>query len=165
MNPAEIPRGFGALYSQLGAWFERESSGTTQDEIFAFAPIAKETAVYDPLLYDPSDPDAFVRRQRAFGAPDFVWMMPGGGSVSPIRPAGELLELTADIMLIKWRETGFGAPVYQRAAFRLDEDGLAIKWGVFGATAPAAIAPTLEPAEPCDDLTVICYDHEPVPGF
>jgi hypothetical protein len=165
MNPAEMPRGFGALYSRLGAWFERESTGTTQDEIFAYAPIAKDTAVYDPLLYDPLDPDTFVRRQRAFGAPDFVWMMPGGGSVSPIRPAGELLELTADVMLIKWREIGFGNPVYQRAAYRLDEDGITIKWGVFGATAPDATAPTLGPTEPCDDLTVTCYDHEPVSGF
>jgi hypothetical protein len=165
MNPAEIPRGFGALYSQLGAWFERPSGGTTQDEIFAYAPIAKDTAVYDPLLYDPMDPDAFVRRQRALGAPDFVWMMPGGGDVSPVRPAGELLELTADVMLIKWREIGFSGSVYQRAAYRLDEDGLTIKWGVFGATAPDAIAPILGLAEPCDDLTVICYDHEPVPGF
>ncbi len=165
MNPAEIPRGFGSLYSQLGAWFERASDGTTQDEIFAFAPIAKDTAVYDPLLYDPIDPDAFVRRQRAFGAPDFVWDMPGGGSVSPIRPGGELLDLTPEVMLIKWRDTGFGAPVYQRAAYRLDEDGLTIKWGIFGANAPDATAPTLGPAELCDDLTVICYDHEPVSGF
>jgi hypothetical protein len=58
-------------------------------------------------------------------------------------------------------------PILRRIGFipNRDDDRLTIKWGIFGANAPDATAPTLGPAEPCDDLTVICYDHEPVYGF
>jgi hypothetical protein len=68
-------------------------------------------------------------------------------------------------MLVKWSDLDFGAPpptappLYQWAAYRLDVDGLAIKWGSFALTAGAAVQPILGPSEPCDDGVVLCYEH------
>jgi hypothetical protein len=63
-------------------------------------------------------------------------------------------------MLIKWRDFNATNPVvYQRLAHRLDTDGLTIEWGNFAATTGAALQPTLFPGDPCDDTTVMCYDH------
>ena len=159
------PLDFSQLYSFLGGWYERTEPGTMSNEIFSYAPIAKDVAAWDPSLYDPSDPDALVLRQRARGEPDFAWEMPDHSIVNPHYPAGELLELTSDSMLIKWRDLGYGAPVYQRAAYLLDADGLKIKWGVFADTPPAATVPVLDPLEACDDVEVLCYDHEQRPGY
>jgi hypothetical protein len=68
-------------------------------------------------------------------------------------------------MLVKWSDLDSGAspptapPLYQWAAYRLDVDGLAIKWGSFALTAGAAVQPILGPSEPCDDGVVLCYEH------
>jgi hypothetical protein len=66
---------------------------------------------------------------------------------------------TADSLLFKWRDIWTGGPAYQRAAFRLDSQGLTIKWGAFSATAGGAVPPVLGAAEACNDADVICYDH------
>jgi len=159
------PLDFSRLYSHLGGWWERPEPGTTTDEIFAYAPIAKDVAIWDETNYDPLDPDALVLRQRARGAPNFAWQMPDGSTLHPFYPAGELLELTADTMLIKWRDMGYPTAVYQRAAYLLDVDGLKIKWGEFADSVAAASQPSLGPSEPCDDLEVLCYSHEQHDGY
>jgi hypothetical protein len=48
---------------------------------------------------------------------------------------------------------------YQRATYLLDELGLKVAWGAFAETPGAANQPTLTGAEPCDDLLILCYDH------
>ena len=98
----------------------------------------------------------------------FSWTMPDDSLIETSFPAGEILELTASTILIQWRDLGWaGGEVYQGAAFRLDEEGLTIKWGEFEATQGAAGAgtPTLGAGEACDETTVICYFHKEQPGF
>jgi hypothetical protein len=153
------------LYSFLGGWYEREEPGTTSNEIFSYAPIAKDVAAWDPSLYDPSDPDALVLLLRARGEPAYAWEMRDHSVISTDYPAGELLELTSDSMLIKWRDLGHGAPVYHRTAYLLDADGLKIKWGVFADTSSGAVLPVLDPLEARDDVDVLCYDHEQRPVY
>jgi len=106
-----------------------------------------------------------LRRRRNTDGP-FSWALPGGIVAHPPYPAGEVLAQTATALLVKWR--GIVAPGdawYQRAAYRLDGAGLKIEWGAFAASAAAAPAPALGPGEPCNDSTVLCYDHQHRPGF
>ncbi|MCJ7753036.1 MAG: hypothetical protein MUP13_00585, partial [Thermoanaerobaculales bacterium] len=98
----------------------------------------------------------------------FSWTMPDASEVDTFYPAGELLQRTSSSLLVLWRDIGWvGGNVYQAAAYRLDENGLTVKWGPFAATSAAALAaaPTLGPAEPCDETTVICYNHTEQPGY
>jgi hypothetical protein len=39
------------------------------------------------------------------------------------------------------------------------DDGLTVKWGNFASSQGGALPPTLLPTDPCDDTTVLCYDH------
>ncbi len=157
---------FSSLFTNLGGWYERTDAGTVSDELVAFAPIATETGQYDPSSYEPGT-DTLILRQRADYQP-FSWTMPDTSVIETSEPAGELLQRTSSSLLILWRDIGWaGGGVYQAAAYRLDQDGLTIKWGPFATTSAAALAaaPTLGPAEPCAETTVLCYDHNEQPGY
>ena len=135
------------------------------DELFAIVPIAKDVAAYDSTLYT-ADVDYLITRARAYGSVPFQWDMPDGNVIGTFYPAGEVLELTPDSMLIKWRDLPWGSgEVFQCAAFLLDDLGLKIKWGNFAESVAGAILPYLDPGEPCNDTNVICYDHEKKEGF
>jgi len=158
---------FSSLFTNLGGWYERTDVGTVSDEIVAFAPIATETALYDPLSYQPGT-ETLIIRQPEHSVGSYFWTMPDSSVLEVFYPAGEILERTSSSLLILWRDLGWsGGNVYQAAAYRLDEGGLTIEWGPFAATAAAAqaAAPTLDPNEPCTESTVICYDHNEQPGF
>lgn len=76
-------------------------------------------------------------------------------------PVGEVLEETTTVLLIKWRDIDWSGPVYQRASFLLDSNGLKVKWGDFAVDIIGTIAPYLSSSENCNDSDVICYDHTP----
>ncbi len=158
---------FSSLYTSLGGWYERDDAGTVSDELVAFAPISMDTGPYDPGSYEPGT-DTLILRQRAYPEA-FSWTMPDASVIEAFYPSGELLQQTDSSLLVLWREDigWVGGDVYQAAAYRLDENGLTIEWGPFAATSAAALAaaPTLEPAEPCDETTVICYNHKEQPGY
>jgi hypothetical protein len=151
------PRDFGSIHTNLGAWTERPSAGTTVDETFAIVKIHKTSASYSAANYDSGAVDHLVMRIRVLG--NYSWTMPDSSVVVPFFPAGEVISETADSLLVKWRDIWTGGPAYQRAAFRLDSQGLKIKWGIFSATAGGAVPPVLGAAEACNDADVICYDH------
>jgi hypothetical protein len=156
---ADLPDDFSDLDTDLGGWLERVSVGTTRDEQFSWIPMQRATVVYDSSLYESPDVDALVLRHKLDGGA-FTWALPGGGSVDAYTPAGEVLQRTGEHMLVKWRDLDSGAPpLYQWAAYRLDVDGLAIKWGSFALSAAAAVQPIFGPSEPCDDSVVLCYEH------
>jgi hypothetical protein len=160
---SDDPDDFSSIHAKLGGWFERPEPGTTANELFAIVPIQKGVAAYDPLLYSSPAVEHLVTRRRVSGA--YSWVVPGVGVVMPFYPSGEVVTETASTLLIRWRLDGVANPVFQRAAFLLDEDGLKIKWGNYATTEAAAIAPVLLPGEPCDDTTVMCYDHEHIDGL
>jgi hypothetical protein len=153
-----LPDDFSDLYTRLGNWVERVEPGTTADELFAFVPIDTASAVFDPGNYDSGDVASLVIRNQQPGP--YSWMMPDGTTADVFLAVGEVLERSADAMLIKWREFNATNPVvYQRLAYRLDSAGLTVEWGNFAASPGAALPPTLLPGDPCDDTTVLCYDH------
>jgi len=153
-----LPRDFSDLYTNLGGWFERPESGTTADELFSFVPIDKAAAAYDSSNYDSAMVSALVIRNLWPGP--YSWLMPDGTTAVVFVAVGEVLERTTDEMLIKWRDFNATNPVvYQRGAYRLDNNGLTIKWGNFAAFPGAAVSPVLLVTDPCDDTTVLCYDH------
>ena len=153
------PRDFGSLHTNLGGWTERPSSGTTIDETFSMVKIHKTAGSYSAGNYDSGAVNHLVLRVRLFS--NFSWTMPDASVVSPFLPAGEVISETADSLLVKWRDIGWTGPAYQRAAFRLDAQGLKVKWGDFSATAVGAVPPVLGAAEACNDVNVLCYDHVP----
>ena len=153
-----LPRDFSDLYTNLGGWFERSESATTADELFSFVPIDKTAAAYDPSNYDSATVAALVIRNLWPGP--YSWLMPDASTAEVFLAVGEVLERSSDEMLIKWRDFNATNPaVYQRVAYRLDGNGLTLKWGNFGASSGAAVSPILLVTEPCDDDTVMCYDH------
>jgi len=153
-----LPRDFSDLYTNLGGWFERPESATIADELFSFVPIDKMAAAYDPSNYDSGAVDHLAI--RGLWPPPYSWLMPDGTTANAFLPVGEVIERSSDELLIQWRDLNATNPVvYQRAAYRLDNDGLTLKWGNFAASAGAAVSPILLVTDPCDDTTVLCYDH------
>jgi hypothetical protein len=163
-----FPDDFRDLYTDLGGWFETDDDGVTPDEVMAYVPIRKDVAGYDASLYHSPDVDALIHRERAFDMP-FTWVTPDMSIVQPCWPSGEILARTATELLIKWRNSGCSEGdnmvVYQRAAYRLDDSGLAVKWGDLAATPGAASVSPLGAGEPCDGITVVCYGHGKLAGF
>ncbi len=155
-NP--LPLDFSDLYTRFGGWTERIEAGTTRDELFAFVPIDRTAAVYDPANYDSPDVTHLVLRNRQPGL--FSWTMPDATVAIVYLPVGEVLERSDEAMLVQWRDLNASNPaVFQRLAYRLDASGLTIEWGNVASTAAGALPPTLLPGEPCDDTVVLCYDH------
>jgi len=155
-NP--LPKDFSSLYTWLGGWAERPESGTTPDELFSFVPIDRESAAYDVSNYDSAAVDHLVIRNLWPGP--YSWTMPDASTANPFFPVGEVLSWNSSSLLLKWRDLNpTNAVVYQRAAYLLDASGLKIEWGNFAATAGGATLPTLLPGDPCDDSTILCYQH------
>ncbi len=153
-----LPDDFSALYTRLGGWFGRPETGTPADELFSYIPIDTTTTVYDPALYDSAAVQHLVVRARY---PDpWDWTLPDSSVVEVLLAKGEVLEQTESTMLIKWRDLALAYPaVYQRVAYALNDEGLAVAWGALAATRGAAVQPVLPPGDPCDSTTVSCYDH------
>jgi len=165
-SPWQGDTDFSSLFTNLGGWYERSDGGTVSDELVSFAPIAMETGLYNSSLYQPGT-ETLIARQRAFYDP-YSWEMPDASVIEVWGPTGELLERTSSSLLVLWRDIGWtGGDIYQAAAYRLDQDGLTIIWGPFEETSAAALAaaPTLGPAETCDETNVICYNHDEQPGY
>jgi hypothetical protein len=168
MASSIFPSDFSDLYTHLGGWFERDDAGIASNEIVAFAPIAKDVRTYNPAFYSPGVNMLVLRQPEGRGC--VSWLVPNAaGTGMELRPvcsaAGEVLERTADALLIKWRDGGLLAPVYQRAAYVLDSRGLKIAWGNFAAAASGAVLPVLFAATACDGVTIVCYDHTYHAGY
>ncbi len=148
---------FSTIHSRLGGWLERSSPGAVPDETFAIVKIQKDTGVYDPSDYDSPNVNHLVSRQKKDVA--FQWQMPDASLVLPHYPAGEVLEETSGFLLIKWRDVWSSGPVYQRASYLLDSEGLKVKWGEFASDRESASLPTLLAGEECSDSDLICYNH------
>ena len=164
--PWQGPTDFSSLFTSLGGWFERTNAGVISDELVSFAPIAMDTGIFDAANYEPGTKTLILRRRAYFEA--FTWTMPDASEIDTRDPSGEILNRTPSGLVVLWRNLGWvGGNVYQAAAYRLDEDGLTIKWGQFAASrgAAEAAAPTLDPGEACDEIAVICYFHKEQPGY
>lgn len=153
------PKDFSSIHTRLGGWTERPTPTSTVDEWFAIVPIIKTAAVYDASNYDSASVNHVVARHPGPGFPNIKFTMPDMSVVDVVLPAGEVLEETADTLLIKWRLL-MGSDVYQYVSFFLDSEGLKIKWGDIVATRGDAIKPVLGSGEVCDGDIVTCYDHE-----
>jgi hypothetical protein len=163
-----FPSGFTDLYTDFGGWFERDDDGVVPDEMLAYVPIRKDVSSYDASLYHSADVDALFHRKRSFDQ-RYTWLLPDTTLTMPCWPSGEVLDRTATGLLIKWRNSGCmegdNLVFYQRAAYRLDDSGLTVKWGDLDLTPGGATVSPLGAAEPCDGLTIVCYDHVSFPGF
>ena len=152
---------FSDIHTHLGGWVERTNPSVVRDELFSIIKIQTGSAMYNASNY-AAGVAHLVSRQRLSLTPNFDWTMPATSSMPAdiFYPSGEVLEETANTLLIKWRNFSatYTSPIYQRAAFALDADGLKIKWGNFGASSGDAIQPVLG-SEACNDSDVICYDH------
>jgi hypothetical protein len=162
-----FPMDSSALTTNLGGWWKRPPPAGDGDELLAFAPFAKDVPAYDPALYTTPQIDTLLVRQRSSAAPPFVVPSPAGPWQVP-RLEGEILDPTPTTLLVRWRDvqTNPGSfDVYQRAAFALRPDGLAMRWGPFATSAATATAPALSDADACGAPGVDCYGHDQLPGW
>ena len=156
-NP--LPEDFSDLYTRLGGWTERVEPATTVDELFSFVPIDRAAAVYDPANYDSAAVSHLVirnlqpgpyqlddaRRHHRGGLPR------GRRGARALAPTPCSSSGATSTPPTRWSTSAL--------AYRLDAAGLTIEWGNFASTPGAALPPTLLPGDPCDDTTVLCYDH------
>jgi hypothetical protein len=152
---------FSDIHTHLGGWVERANPGVVRDELFSIIKIQTGSAMYNASNYE-TGVTHLVSRQRLSLSPAFSWTMPDMSMPGDIfYPSGEVLEETANSLLIMWRDFSsiYLSPIYQRAAYQLDADGLKIKWGDFADSSIAAAQPVLG-SDACNDTNVICYDHK-----
>lgn len=149
---------FSTIHTHLGGWVERANPGILRDELFSIVPIQTTSAMYNANNYQPGVTHLVMRERLGVV---FDWLMPDMTTPNDIYyPAGEVLEETTNSLLIMWRDFSniYTSPVFQRAAFVLDSNGLKVKWGNFGAIQDDAVQPVLG-LDTCNDTDVICYYH------
>ncbi len=152
---------FSSIHSRAGGWSERPESGVPFDEWLAIIRIGKSSGAYNASNYSSAAIDYLITRAVVPGGSTTLdWLMPDGSTVSRYFAAGEVLEETANSLLIKWRDIGWTGPAYQRASFLLDGRGLKVKWGGFAADAVNTILPVLLATEACNGNEITCYDHQ-----
>jgi hypothetical protein len=153
------------LLRRLGDWWELHGGCTpgdvTCDEVIAFNRIRRESAAFDPSLYEAD-------------SRYLLWLLRAPKTPSPAGYYGEILWADGDLeadptgsFLVRWRELDGGATIdgssgleaHQYVAWRLgDDDSLRLAWGESEADAEDAV-PVEVPASnaACDGETLTCY--------
>ena len=169
MAHSTFPMDTSALATNLGGWWKRLPPAGDGDELLAFATIAEDVPAYDASLYASPEVSTLIVRQKSATWPQpFVLATPDGGAVSVRRIEGEIVERTSQTLLVRWRdiETSPGFfDAYQRAAYALRPDDLAVRWSDLAPSAAAASAPALAASDACGSPGVDCYGHEPLAGW
>ncbi|MFV2058699.1 MAG: hypothetical protein ACC707_19730 [Thiohalomonadales bacterium] len=150
---------YSSIHSRTGGWSERPEDGAIFDEWLAIVRIEKSSLAYSANNYSSAAVNYVITRAPVPDGSTLDWLMPDGATVNRFFAAGEVLEETANSLLIKWRDIGWTGPAYQRVAFALDSRGLKVKWGEFAADALSTIQPVLLATEACNGNEITCYDH------
>jgi hypothetical protein len=145
----EDTAGYYGLYERLGAWWESDDYGSDENETLSFAWINTLSSAYSSGLYAGNqmgyDVDCLVSRRRNDGDP-YLWTVPGEGLLTTEEPVGEIIESSANNLLILWRNLGNGTQVgFQKLYFvpgtGANSGHLFGMWGEFASTPGGAETP------------------------
>jgi hypothetical protein len=154
---------YSSLFTALGSWLETTGDGCSTavlcDGSFSIFPISKDTAFYDPGLYETPSVNYLVTRGRADGSVDGYRLTHFGEVIAPATP-----DPVAGSMIFAWTDASGVAAGYQSASYRLDSSAsrLRIAWGPTAATAgeaAAAIPPIPANDDACDGELLTCHNH------
>jgi hypothetical protein len=154
---------YSSLFTALGSWLESTGDGCSTailcDGSFSIFPISKDTAFYDPGLYETPSVDYLVTRGLADGSVDGYRLTHYGEVIAPATP-----DPVAGSMIFAWTDASGVAAGYQSASYRLDSPAsrLRIRWGPTVATAAAAAAaipPIPANGDACDGELLTCHNH------
>jgi hypothetical protein len=171
----EDTAGYYGLYERLGAWWESDDYGSDENETLSFAWINTSSSAYSSGLYAGNqmgyDVDCLVSRRRNDGEP-YLWLVPGEGLLTTEEPVGEILESSANELLIMWRNLGNGTQVgFQKLAFIPGNDAnfssghLFSVWGNLASSSGEAESPAFGNLEDANGDTRVWYDLTWRPGF
>jgi hypothetical protein len=155
------------LYKDLGGWFDRGDNGTIKNELVAFIPVEQDTASYDPNLYIHDVQTEWLMLRRRNNVQAWDWTI-DGNVVSTDYPAGEIITVEEDALLVLWRDLGQATDVdaYQWVRYDVTGGVVTLKFGDFESDINNVLKPDFDLAiDLANEDDVVTFDKTPLAGF
>ncbi|MGY8758317.1 MAG: hypothetical protein ACKVJZ_02950 [Planctomycetota bacterium] len=156
------------LYKDLGGWFERGDNSTVRNELVAFIPVQQSTTSYDATLYVHDVQTEWLITRRDNNSQTFDWVMEDTSVVVTDNPAGEIMAVEDDALLVLWRDLGVATDkdAYQWVRYDITGGIVTLKFGEFSDLEVNALKPNFDLAvDIANDNDVITFDKTKIAGF
>jgi hypothetical protein len=156
------------LYKDLGGWFDRGDNSTIKNELVAFVPVEQDTASYNPALYVHDVQTEWLMLRRRNDGQAWDWTMSDTSVVATDYPAGEILTIEDDALLVLWRDLGQATDVdaYQWVRYDVTGDVVTLKFGEFDSDFNTVLKPNFDLAiDIANEDDVVTFDKTKIAGF
>jgi hypothetical protein len=158
--------GLNGLYKDLGGWFEDSDS---EDELISFIPIATDSQIgYDATLYNNNGGVTEWLILRRNLAELFTWQMQDMSIIEANYPAGEIITIEDDALLVEWRDleaAGSGTSAFQWLCYDITDSVVTIKFGEFKDSMTSREVVLDLAVDTPDGIKVIAYVKDKISGF
>jgi hypothetical protein len=155
------------LYKDLGGWFDRGDNSTIKNELVAFVPVEQGTASYNPALYKHDVQTEWLMLRRRNNSQSWDWTI-DGNVVSTDYPAGEIITVEQDALLVLWRDLGqvADADAYQWVRYDVTGGVVTLKFGDFESDIDNVLKPDFDLSiDIANEDDVVTFDKTPLAGF
>jgi len=155
------------LYKDLGGWFDRGDNSTIKNELVAFVPVEQDTASYNPALYKHDVQTEWLMLRRQNNSQSWDWTI-DGNVVSTDYPAGEIITVEEDALLVLWRDLGqvTDADAYQWVRYDVTGGVVTLKFGDFESDINNVLKPDFDLSiDIANEDDVVTFDKTPLAGF
>ncbi|MDE0586217.1 MAG: hypothetical protein OSB63_06315 [Planctomycetota bacterium] len=160
--------GLNGLYKDLGGWFDRGDNGTIKNELVAFVPVEQDNAtVWNPILYKHDAQTEWLMLRRRNNSQSWDWTI-DGNVVSTDYPAGEIITVEQDALLVLWRDLGqvADADAYQWVRYDVTGGVVTLKFGDFESDITNVLKPDFDLSiDIANEDDVVTFDKTPLAGF
>jgi hypothetical protein len=156
------------LYKDLGGWFDRGDNSTIKDELIAFVPVEQNTASYDSTLYVHDVQTEWLILRRRNDSQTWDWEMDDASIVSTDYPAGEIITVEDDALLVLWRDLGqaTGIDSYQWVRYDVTNNLVTLKFGLFNSDINNVLKPDFDiDVDLANDDDVVTFGKTKLAGF
>lgn len=161
--------GLNGLYKDLGGWFEIGGDAISNNELVAFVPVEQGAGTaYNPSLYEHDvQTEWLILRRRNDGQP-FTWEMDDLSDALTDYPAGEIVQVEDDSMLVLWRDLDqvIDNNSYQWVRYDLTDGIVTLKFGAFDSDINSVLKPDFDLAiDVHNGDDVITFSKTKISGF
>jgi hypothetical protein len=156
------------LYKDLGGWFDRGDNSTIKDELIAFVPVEQNTASYDSTLYVHDVQTEWLMLRRRNDSQTWDWEMDDASIVSTDYPAGEIITVEDDSLLVLWRDLGQATAIdsYQWVRYDVTNNLVTLKFGLFNSDINNVLKPDFDiDIDLANDDDVVTFGKTRLAGF